>query len=137
MKILILFIIFIFPTKVFSKEKVYYCIENEVIGFSSSKDWKIKEFRSNKFSMKVDFENKVIISDYLRFSDPKKFMSTTVCSIHPKVPNKISCISPRGYSLSFHRNTNEFILSFHTLMKDGFKTMNGDIIISYGKCESF
>ena len=68
MKVFITSFFLLFPSLVFGiTGDVYYCTEDENIGYDVSENYKIGKFKLERFKIKIDFNNYKISSKPLYF----------------------------------------------------------------------
>ena len=128
-KIFISFLISIFfNTCSFAIEKMYYCIEIGATGFEGSQNYQQKNYKTERFKAKIDFEKSY-------FSSKDIFMTNTVCSyMISKWSHTMQCTAPYGAMFVVNKNN----LNFTSMSSLGIAGNNeDDLSISHGRCEEF
>jgi len=125
-KILILLIISFSLNAYSSYSGVYYCSEENIIGFKPTNRFKTTLFNEARFKVKIDYENQAVYSSefYLEGLDE--------CKVNEY--SSILCISNYGNSFSFNPVSRYFVRSYH--FADDEKPEDS-IAVGYGTCEKF
>ena len=107
---------------------MYYCIELGATGFEGSENYIQKNFKTERFKAKIDFEK-------LYFSSKEIYMTNTDCSyMISKWSHTMQCTAPYGAMFVVNKNN----LNFSSLSSLGIAGNNeDDLIVSHGKCEEF
>ena len=127
MRKLFLIFVFCFSTSVFAE--VFYCYEEDSIGFDKDKNSTKEEFILENFTFDIDFENETVFS----LSEQHKYLGfvetvDTECSVYKN--EEMYCINVIGTAFSFNKNTLKFkIAKIFNSKKD-----SDDDSISYGVC---
>jgi hypothetical protein len=128
-KLIIIFIILLFHFFSFisfsSEDNIYYCIEESSVGFNPNNNYKLEKFKDERYKVFIDFEEKLIKSDYLYFGT-----SNDICKIYN---NNLYCTNFIGGSFSINKNT----LKFHYTSYWIDETPKDHIFIAHGNCEKF
>ncbi len=125
---LIIYLLFIqfFPTiSLGSNDKVYYCIEEESIGFDPKKNYKFTRFKELRYKVKIDFKRKFIDAKTIFFGSSKD-----VCKTYE---DNLYCSNFLGGTFSINKNT----LKFHHSTVWISKNQKDTIEIAHGRCEVF
>ena len=124
---LFLIFLFCFSTSVFAE--VFYCYEEDSIGFDKDQNKTKEEFTLENFTFDIDFENETVLS----LSDQHKYLGfiesvSTECTVYEN--EEMYCINVIGTAFSFNKNTLKFkIAKIFNSKKD-----SDDDSISYGVC---
>ena len=124
---LIFVILIIFSTSLFAE--VFYCYEEDSIGFDKDQNSTKEEFTLENFTFDIDFENETVLS----LSDQHKYLGfveavSTECTVYEN--EEMYCINVIGTAFSFNKNTLKFkIAKIFNSKKD-----SDDDSISYGVC---
>ena len=110
--------------------EVYYCSETFSRGLDG--DRKDIEFTLEKYTIKIDWLNKKIISEDLEYSIDSTTCYSTILFDDSKY---ITCSDEYGYSFAFNETTREFVFSRAFLHAD--KSYDQSIALGYGKCSKF
>jgi len=131
--IIILFISFYsFTFSAFSKEEVYYCIEEDSSGYIyENGSWERTEFKVQRFKALIDLEEST-------FESLDKYMDDISCSPSDNYLI-LSCIDSVGSSFAINKKNLHFTKShsFGYIIHDKVETIVDTIYFSYGKCELF
>ena len=127
MQKLFLIFVFCFSTSVFAE--VFYCYEEDSIGFDKDKNSTKEEFILENFTFDIDFENETVFS----LSEQHKYLGfvetvDTECSVYKN--EEMYCINVIGTAFSFNKNT----LKFKIAKIINSKKDSDDDSISYGVC---
>ena len=131
-KILISFLISLFfNTYALSIEKIYYCIEIGATGFEGSQNYQQKNYKTERFKAKIDFEKSY-------FSSKDIFMTNTVCSyMISKWSHTMQCTAPYGAMFAINKNTLKFSMVSLIAIANSDGNNQDDLFISHGRCEEF
>ena len=109
-----------------SANGVYYCAEQETVGFDPNKNYKFTKYNVKRFYVQIDFEKQTMVSEKIWLTDYVKCLNGAY--------NKtLYCTSIYGSSLAINKETLGFHLS-NVFLSDGIMD---DISISHGSCEKF
>ena len=108
-----------------SNDKVYYCIQEENVGFDLGKTYKFRKFKEKRFKVLIDFDRKVINSKTIFFGSNRD-----VCKTYQ---DNLYCSNFMGGTFSINKNT----LKFHYSSVWISKNQTDTIEISHGRCEVF
>ena len=123
-KILVLLFSILISFPLLAKEEILYCIETAKVGFHSKDNFsKMTEFKVDKHTIKIDFQNKSLELQSVPFWN---------CDI-PSPGDQMYCTLD-GYSFFIDIETHKF-----TYAKGfGYVASNNDSVnIAYGTCEKF
>ena len=126
MKNFFLMIFLIFPSIVYGN--AYYCVEEKSTGYDVSKNHKITRFKTQKFQIKIDFENYNI--RVRKFFYEPHIPSTCLFS---DISNTMYCLNNIGQFFSINKKTLKFVRSVNYINPK----FDDDNLISYGYCEKF
>ena len=128
MKILLTLFVLFFSSSVFADTKVFYCIEEELIGFDSKNNYEFNYYQQNRFKIKIDFKKPY-------FSSEDIFMSITECN-YPLGVNldELYCTTPFGAYFAISNKTYKFARAGITGIGVGIKDT---LFLSHGSCEPF
>ena len=107
---------------------VYYCSDNDLIGFDPKENFKKKNYTEQKFKILIDFENKDVISEDI---DMDEFIERKC--VFEDFTDTLYCINTVGTAFSINKTTLLFIRSVMFNMAD----LEDDIGIGYGSCQEF
>tara|TARA_B100000953_G_scaffold288837_1_gene272289 strand:- start:45 stop:440 length:396 start_codon:yes stop_codon:yes gene_type:complete len=126
--LLLLFSIFLLSSLSVFADDIYYCSDDENIGYDLSENFKIDTFIDRKFRIMIDFNNLNVISEsiYMGTGERKK-------CIFDNFTKTLYCISSLGTSFSINKNTLSFARSEMYIEENQFD----DYTLSYGTCEKF
>ena len=123
----LLFSILILPFSVYASD-VYYCSDNNNIGFDLAKNFKVTDFKYRKFKILIDFEKKNVISETIfMYKD-----SVTEC-IFDNYSKTLYCIGEYGTAFSINKNTLNFARGEIYIEEN----KDDDYTLAYGTCEKF
>ena len=127
MKVLITVLI-LFSSSVFAEPKVYYCVEDQTIGFAPKENFKFYYYEEKRFKLKIDFDKPSL-------SGGEIYMSYPECEYGSSIDKTILfCTVEYGGYFSINRETYKFARS----LVSGVGNENKDsLILSHGYCELF
>ena len=121
----LLFIQFFPSISLGSDDKVYYCIEEEKVGFDPRKNYKFTNCKEKRYKVLIDFNRKFIDSKTIFFGS-----SQDVCKTYE---DNLYCSNFLGGTFSINKNTLKF--HFSSIWID--KNPTDSIKIVHGRCEVF
>jgi hypothetical protein len=125
--LILLFSILILPLSANASD-VYYCTDNNHIGYELSDNFKVTDYKSRRFKIKIDFEKKNVISETIfMYKD-----SVKEC-IYDNYTKTLYCISEYGTAFSINKNTLNFVRGEIYIEEN----QEDDYTLAYGKCEKF
>ena len=84
---------------------MYYCIEIGSTGFDTTKNYKQKDYKLDRFKVKIDFENEY-------FSSPDIYMTSTSCSyMISEWSHTMQCTAPYGAMFVVNKNNLNLLLN--------------------------
>jgi len=111
--------------------QVYYCADDEAVGFDFDKKankYTRRGFIAEKFKIQLDLSNKSITKKY----DGQSEFYTCIIP-WASLKNVLSC-QYKTYHFNFNSHNGRYVFS----LADGYVTGDGDSIsISYGTCDEF
>jgi len=125
--LILLFSIMILPFSVNASD-VYYCSDNDAVGFDPTNNFNIQRYKEEKFKIMIDFENKNVISDNIGM---KKNLATNC--FHENLNDSLYCMNEFGRAFSINKLSLRFIRSKLYIRED----LTDDIVFSTGTCEKF
>ena len=126
--LILLFSLLILPFSVYASD-VYYCSEDETIGFKPSNNYSSENYNPMKFKILIDFENNNVISDDIWFQ--KQYDQTCLFDI---VDQSLYCVNILGSVFSINKMDSSFRRgSIYNKMSN----QTDDIVLGYGTCEKF
>ncbi len=127
MKIIFTLIFLFFSTSIFSEQKVYYCVEDQTIGFAPKENFKFYYYEEKRFKLKIDFDKPSL-------SGTEIYMSYPECEYGSTDKTILFCTVEYGGYFSINRETYKFGRS----LVSGVGIENKDsLILSHGYCELF
>ena len=126
--LVLLFSILILPFSVYASD-VYYCVEDDSIGFDPNKNFEKMNYSEDKYKIMIDFENKKITSNDI-LMNPSRVNQT--CS-YDAVHSTLYCSNMLGKVFSINEINLRFIYGKIYNRVD----LTDDIFISYGTCDKF
>ena len=126
MKTLLTFFFLLFSSSVVGEEKVYYCIEDEKVGFEPVENYKQFNFNEDKFSAKINFQNPY-------FSSPDMHMTYTDCEYTNIFDHLMQCKTAFGVMITINRINLKFALA--SILGVGDTT--DSLTLSHGSCSVF
>ena len=108
---------------------VYFCSEDQSIGYAPSEAYKEKSFIEKRFKAYIDFGSEEFESEKIWFRNEDK-----VECIFDKYSQSLYCISDFGSAISINKESLRFHLS--SIYNSG-SNQTDDISLSYGSCEKF
>ena len=127
MKILITIFILFFSSMIHAD--VYYCLEEDSIGFIPSENFRQANYTEDRYTIKIDSEKLTIASDDIGMPE-----GHSTCKKYFYHENVLQCNSPIG-GRDFTLNLNTLIFTYTaTYITD---EMNDGLVLSWGKCEKF
>ena len=125
--ILTIFVLFFSPL-VFADTKVFYCIEDQLVGFDSSNNYEFGYYKENRFKIKIDFKKPY-------FSSEDIFMSITECNYAVGTnKDELYCTTPFGAYFSISNVTYKFARAGIIGIGVGIKDT---LFLSHCSCEPF
>ena len=127
MRKLFLICVLCLSTSVFAE--VFYCYEEDSIGYDKDHNSTKEEFNLENFTFEIDFENETVLS----VSEQHKYLGfveavDTECTVYKD--EEMYCINVIGTAFSFNKNTLKFkIAKIFNSKKD-----SDDDSISFGVC---
>ena len=123
--LILLFSLLILPFSVYASD-VYYCSEDETIGFKPSNNYSSENYNPMKFKILIDFENKDVISETL-FMD--KTRRAQKCLYDDKY-DTLYCMNDLGRSFSINK------LNLKYMRSNIFNIvgLTDDMLVAYGTC---
>tara|TARA_B100000965_G_C19525814_1_gene728740 strand:+ start:949 stop:1338 length:390 start_codon:yes stop_codon:yes gene_type:complete len=116
-----------FPFSITASD-VYYCVEEAKVGFEPKYNYESSNYKAQKYTVQIDFNNRQIISEAFLFSGS----NTMGCHLS-NVTSSMYCANNLGYLFAI----NKYSLKFH-LSRAYLKSNQGDSInIAHGQCEKF
>ncbi|MDB9753855.1 hypothetical protein OAB29_06875 [Oceanospirillaceae bacterium] len=123
-QLVLLFSIFFFSSASIFAD-VLYCSSDDATGFVVKESYKRSAFKTNRFKLKVDFENKSMSSADI-------FMQGVVECVGDNTT--MYCLSGYGTSFALNRKTLKFHYSIIYLKEEN---QRDSITLHHGKCEKF
>ena len=130
MKTLLTLFFLFFSSSVIAQ--VYYCVEEDAVGFDSGKNLKQTDFDEIKFTADIDFEKLYLKSEDI-FIDTSYDSSICINDFQNKY---MQCVN--GFGSSF--TINKISLKFVYTVGLGYiidRKSSDDLILSYGECSLF
>jgi hypothetical protein len=121
----LLFLILMLPFSVNASD-VYYCSDDNHVGFETTKNYEITRYTPKKFKIMIDFENNNVISDKIWFL--KESDSSCI-----KYSNVLYCINNYGAVFAINKKSLKF---FRSSVTNGPEPLD-DPTLAYGTCEKF
>ena len=109
--------------------QVLYCSDDDAVGFQVSQNNKVTRFLGEKFKIKVDFNNRVLVSKELFFTD----LTESRACVADNRERALYCINRYGTTFNINLNTMKYFKSTMFVAKGNTDTA----AISYGTCENF
>ena len=126
--ILTIFVLF-FSSFVYAE--IYYCIEDDRVGFNKDNNNQVTEFILQKFKIRIDIKNKTVVTE--EDSENIYFGSSAKTECVTYLESEIYCINDLGDAFTFNKNTNNFkVAQMINTDKD-----RDDPSISQGSCFEF
>ena len=104
MKIFLTFFVLFFSSFVYAE--VYYCVEDDRVGFNKDNNNQVTEFQLQKFAIAIDIKNKTVLTD--EDSENIYFGSAANTECITYLESEIYCINDIGDAFTFNKNTNNF-----------------------------
>jgi hypothetical protein len=124
-KLLVLLFSIFLHSSVYASD-VYYCSDDNHIGYKVKENFAVKNFTTKKFKIKIDFKNLDVESD-------KIFMTILKECVFNTYTNSLMCISKYGTTFAINKDTLRFARSEMYTQK----IPNDDYTLAYGTCEKF
>ena len=125
--LVLLFSILILPLSVNASD-VYYCSDDDITGFDVSDNFDVDRFKTEKFKIMIDFDNKNVTSNKIDFTssyNQKCFLNINDDTLY--------CMNDVGTSFSINKLNLRYFRSDIYNQKD----LINDIFLAYGTCEKF
>ena len=126
--LVLLFSIIILPLSVNASD-VYYCSDDDVIGFKQTENMKIKNFDEKKFKIMIDFEKMHISAEKMYYG-----VFTNQSCLFDNIDATLYCINNYGRTFAINKNSLNYLRSV-TYVEEKYKS--DDYILAYGTCEQF
>ncbi len=130
MKILITIFFILFSPFVFGQ--VYYCVEQDAIGFENDNGFTQTEYDELRFTVDIDFDNLYFKSEEVHIiTDYEGHMCVN------DFQNKyMQCMNGFGSSITINKKNLKFVYSMGLGYVFDNETSD-DLVLSYGKCSLF
>ena len=123
--------ILILPFSIYASD-VYYCVDDDKVGFEPEENFVIKSYNLSKFKIKIDFEKGTVESPDLYFeshNNPK----CTNDGTSEYGTSALSCIHSLGYTIVINENNLKYYRS--AMFNPGISS--DSVIVAHGSCEKF
>ena len=111
--------------------EVYFCVEEDRVGFNKDNNNQVTEFILQKFKIRIDVKNKTVVTE--EDSENIYFGSSANTECVTYLESEIYCINDLGDAFTFNKNTNNFkVAQMINTDKD-----RDDPSISQGSCFEF
>ena len=111
--------------------EVYFCVEDDRVGFNKDNNNQVTEFILQKFKIRIDIKNKTVVTE--EDSENIYFGSSAKTECVTYLESEIYCINDLGDAFTFNKNTNNFkVAQMINTDKD-----RDDPSISQGSCFEF
>ena len=127
--VLLLLLSFGVATPASAAVEVFYCADDDRVGFEPTEQYEMGRYNPQRFIIKVDFQTDNIISEKLYFEKHNK----TVCMKTPIPEDVLYCQNWLGTSFAFNKTTLKYHLA-NVFLQDA---PSDTIILSHGSCEKF
>ena len=107
---------------------VYYCSDNDLIGFDPKENFKKKNYTEQKFKILIDFENKNVFSNDIWMGE-----NSVIRCVFDNIHETLYCISDFGTAFSINKKN----LKFRRGVIYNQVNQGDDITITYGTCDKF
>ncbi len=129
MKILVTSFVLLFSLSLYAE--IYYCIEDDRVGFNKDNNNQVTEFQLQKFTIIIDIKNKTVLTE--EDNENIYFGSAANSECITYLESEIYCINDLGDAFTFNKNTNNFkVAQMINTDKD-----RDDPSISQGSCSKF
>ena len=129
MKILLTLFVLLFSFPLYAD--IYYCTEDDRVGFKKDNNNQVTEFQLQKFTIKIDIKNKTVSTE--EDNETVYYGSSANSECITYFESEIYCINDLGDAFTFNKNTNNFkIASMINTDSD-----LDDPSISQGTCSKF
>ena len=105
---------------------VYYCSDDDTIGFRPAENYKIVNLIDKKFKILIDFENKKVVSEEI-------FLGEIWVKKCFRYLDMLNCMSNAGITFGIDKTNLKYVRS--RVYQD--KKYKDDIALSHGTCEKF
>ena len=111
--------------------EVYFCVEDDRVGFNKDNNNQVTEFILQKFKIRIDIKNKTVVTEEDSENIYFGSFANTECVTY--LESEIYCINDLGDAFTFNKNTNNFkVAQMINTDKD-----RDDPSISQGSCFEF
>tara|TARA_B100000965_G_C19275902_1_gene619384 strand:+ start:72 stop:461 length:390 start_codon:yes stop_codon:yes gene_type:complete len=111
--------------------EVYFCVEDDRVGFNKDNNNQVTEFKLQKFKIIIDVKNKTVVTEEDSENIYFGSFANTECVTY--LQSEIYCINDLGDAFTFNKNTNNFkVAQMINTDKD-----RDDPSISQGSCSEF
>ena len=111
--------------------EVYFCVEDDRVGFNKDNNNQVTEFILQKFKIRIDIKNKTVVTEEDSENIYFGSFANTECVTY--LESEIYCINDLGDAFTFNKNTNNFkVAQMINTDKD-----RDDPSISQGSCSEF
>ena len=121
-----LLVILIIPFSIHASD-VYYCVDDEVIGFEPKENFAASEYKPQKFKIMIDLEKGMVEAEELFF----------ISLMDPKCIDDgygvLICINSIGYSIAISKTDLKYYRS--TMFTPG--DPSDSVTVAHGSCEKF
>ena len=129
MKTLLTLFVMLFSFPLYAE--IYYCTEDDRVGFKKDNNNQVTEFQLHKFTIKIDIKNKIVSTE--EDNETVYYGSSAYSECITYFESEIYCINDLGDAFIFNKNTNIFKIA---------KMINSDRdiddpSISQGTCSKF
>ena len=129
MKTLLTLFVLLFSFPLYAE--IYYCTEDDRVGFKKNNNNKVTEFQLQKFTIKIDIKNKTVFTE--EDNDAVTYDSFTNFECITYAESEIYCINDLGDAFTFNKNTNNFKIASMINTDNDLD----DPSISQGTCSKF
>ena len=129
MKTLLTLFVLLFSFPLYAE--IYYCTEDDRVGFKKNNNNKVTEFQLQKFTIKIDIKNKTVSTE--EDNETVYYGSYTNSECITYFESEIYCINDLGDAFTFNKNTNNFKIA---QMINTDRDID-DPSISQGTCSKF
>ena len=111
--------------------EVYFCVEDDRVGFNKDNNNQVTEFKLQKFKIIIDVKNKTVVTEEDSENIYFGSFANTECVTY--LQSEIYCINDLGDAFTFNKNTN----NFKTASMINTDNDLDDPSISQGTCSKF
>jgi len=131
-KLYLLLFLFLTPNLAFT-EDILYCSAEKSVGFSPKQNYKITNFKEERFKIKVDFVQNKIESTKLLFISALPDSQSCLKRNDKVHGNFLACTNQYGKTFTI----NETTLNYRVAHVSNDINQTDDLSLEYGKCERF